>query len=550
MNDEVENGAAPETRAPKDFESLVGSVSLELERDLRLHPRKLELGRLELLTDSIRLPFQDIERRLADLALTLKPQARTQLQDNIKRYLGRLNANPLLPLQFRLKVLDVLEKHLDLFDVEMAAQVLNAHKIGIQLVQREAVRRPEYLSPLIQLIAASLDLAERILFETLRAHRVPHVIALRQAMDLMRLGLLVVQEAGEGEVEDARALKTAIAAHELLRCMNMHARNEDEQVLVRQELRRYAGRVSPALYQRGRVLPEATNVWLVTQLHRPQARPEKYTRLPERAERDMIVLPLDDFLAAINHDIRLARRVARMDAGERKLLMTDQRFREISQGTTVIRQSLQSVSRAEARKRVEGARLLLETDAGKAFGAAATGALGEEWMDVAGGGIEREAWAVVNVSRQGVAIERLNGEWPEGLRCGMLVGLEWLGRRFGSRLGVVRWYSETKPGELRIGIEFAGRGLRPTRGMLLRGAKVGEMRRRLSLLFDPKDSRTVWFPLADVHAGDPLIYLLEGEGVRCHVAEVLDRGVNHCVCRIAFDGDAAGGFSVSAESLR
>ena len=47
-----------------EWRRLMDSVSFELDTDLRLHPQRLELGKAELLTDALRLPFVDIDKQL------------------------------------------------------------------------------------------------------------------------------------------------------------------------------------------------------------------------------------------------------------------------------------------------------------------------------------------------------------------------------------------------------------------------------------------------------------------------------------------------------
>ncbi|MDX8402707.1 MAG: hypothetical protein R8K47_08755, partial [Mariprofundaceae bacterium] len=142
---------------------LLETVSFELDTDLRLHPSRLELGKAELLTDALTLPFQDIEKRLAGYVAGTSTADTDLLRRSMKNYLARLNANPLIPLNFRLKVLNRFEQELELFDGEMTAAVLNAHKIGIELVQKEARSRPELLPVLADMVANAIELAVRLL---------------------------------------------------------------------------------------------------------------------------------------------------------------------------------------------------------------------------------------------------------------------------------------------------------------------------------------------------------------------------------------------------
>jgi len=79
------------------------SIPFELETDLRLRTQRLELGKTELLTDAITLPFVDLEKQLNKHRTNRPSEAMRELRYSVKTYLSRLNANPLLPLQFRLE---------------------------------------------------------------------------------------------------------------------------------------------------------------------------------------------------------------------------------------------------------------------------------------------------------------------------------------------------------------------------------------------------------------------------------------------------------------
>jgi len=108
----------------EDANRLMETVSFELDTDLRLHPQKLELGKAELLTDALTLPFTDIEKRLSQYVSGSSKDEKILLQKSIKSYLAKLNSNPLIPLHYRLKVLGRFERELELFDAEMTAAVL------------------------------------------------------------------------------------------------------------------------------------------------------------------------------------------------------------------------------------------------------------------------------------------------------------------------------------------------------------------------------------------------------------------------------------------
>lgn len=128
---------------------LMDTVSFELERDLRLLPHTLELGKVELLTDSLKLPFNKIEQRLETYSQIPNPREAESIKQEIKAYLKRLNANPLIPLKFRLKVLECIESHLPLFDDSIMSSVLNSHKLAIEMVQGAAREKKAYYPMLL-----------------------------------------------------------------------------------------------------------------------------------------------------------------------------------------------------------------------------------------------------------------------------------------------------------------------------------------------------------------------------------------------------------------
>jgi len=511
----------------------VAGLSFELEKDLRLLPQKMELGSLELLTNSIKLPFDTLQKQLESYGRHPNHRLRDELRRDIKRYLGRLNANPLFPLSFRLNVLDSFEKHTDLFDVELSAQVLNAYKIGIQLVQKHALKHPEYWPILIRIVSKTLELAEILLFDTLKTHHAQHVIALRQSLDLMRLGLLVAQNEGKSATQDIALLHRAVAAHELLRCMDMHAHTDEEQMLIRKELKHFCDRVKPVLFAGDEPMPRDLDLYLITATHEPHHLPYKVMKLPEKADKDMILMPLGPFLEGIKHDIKMAKAAADLPEDERDSVMSKARFHEVMQGAVHIPRALQTISRKHTREIAEGVRVLVDFDIKPAFSSYSDSGmpLGGDMLSPAE---RREAWAVRNVSAGGIMIEGLTHE-PLPLVVGQLVGVRWIDRRLGTDVGFVKWFRDDRPGEHHVGIKFLGSSLKPTRGAVLQSRAV-QLPTSMHFLHNPAFPKEILVPLAGIEAGDKLRFQFEGDELQCHVTLVLRQGSNFSYCCIAMDG--------------
>ncbi|HID36218.1 MAG TPA: hypothetical protein EYP39_02400, partial [Ghiorsea sp.] len=178
-----------------DDENKQRNVQNALEANLRLHPQQIELGQAEMLTDALLSKFDDLEQRLN--TYIAGASGGEKLRKGMQSYLSRLNANPLIPLHFRLKVLKRFEGQLDLFDAEMTAAILNAHKIGIDMVQKEAQSEAGYYPILVDMISHAIELAGRLMRDGLAEYQSAAIITIRQVFDLMRLGMVMLPECPE-----------------------------------------------------------------------------------------------------------------------------------------------------------------------------------------------------------------------------------------------------------------------------------------------------------------------------------------------------------------
>ncbi|MDQ6988321.1 MAG: hypothetical protein Q9M19_00440, partial [Mariprofundaceae bacterium] len=219
-------------------------VKIALEASLRLHPKKVELGQAELLTDALLHPFDDLDRRLNMHISGAK--GGEKLRKGMQAYLSRLNSNPMIPLHFRLKVLKRFEEQLDLFDAEMTAAVLNAHKIGIDMVQKEALEEPAYYRILVDMVSHAIELAGRLMRDTLGSYEPPAVITIRQVFDLMRLGMIVLPELSENAQKEKKRLHLSIVRYELLRNLDFYSKTVLQQAMMLDELNHHIKILSPS----------------------------------------------------------------------------------------------------------------------------------------------------------------------------------------------------------------------------------------------------------------------------------------------------------------
>ncbi|MFC1567927.1 hypothetical protein ACFL3K_01835 [Pseudomonadota bacterium] len=520
----------------EDAKKLMETVSFELDTDLRLHPQKLELGKAELLTDALTLPFMDIEKRLNQFVVSASDSDKLILQKSMKAYLAKLNANPLIPLNFRLKVLSNFERELELFDSEMTAAVLNAHKIGVDLVQKAARSEPSYYRILVDMVSNALELAVKMLRIGFEKHRPPAVLTNRQAFDLMRLGLSILPALPENTVKERERLQKVVSNHEFLRMLDFYGKSEDEQKMTWQELQYHVDTLEPKLIRKGETAPELPDeTYMVTNLIRPNDAAKIASRIPDQSLADMIIIPMDKFVDRMVTAINRVESVLQ-STDKKHELFTEEALHTTIVGGNAILDTLREQQRASDRQNCAGVRLVLEWDAKKAFREAFSSVVLNDYEYAPSrGGINRPAWAAVDISRQGVGLEKVGGD-PFRPGVGAMVGLNWIPHNNQPLIGTIRWIKEPKSGELQMGIKFLQQELKLYKGTLLgqqSGDDINQTRSWPVLIKPGKPYHTAIFPDSKVHKNMAFMLSDEGKGAHFKVVKVMKIGPNFSFCKIA-----------------
>ncbi|MCF7821902.1 MAG: hypothetical protein K9M17_05630 [Mariprofundaceae bacterium] len=520
----------------EDAKKLMETVSFELDTDLRLHPQKLELGRAELLTDALTMPFMDIEQRLNQFVVSASDGEKLALQKSMKAYLAKLNSNPLIPLKFRLKVLSNFERELELFDSEMTAAVLNAHKIGVDLVQKAARDEPGYYRVLVDMVSNALELAVKMLRIGFEKHRTPAVLTIRQAFDLMRLGLSVIPALPEGTASERERLQKAVSNHELLRMLDFYGKSDTEQKMVWRELQHHVGTLEPMLLRKADAAPKlAGETYMVTSLIRPNDCAKIVSTLPDRSLADLIIIPMDKFIDRMVTAINRVESVLKTSNTQTGELFTEEALHTTIIGGNAILKTMREQPRNNERQDSSGVRLVLEWDSRKAFREAYSSVVLNDYEYAPSRGANRAAWAASNISRQGVGLEKI-GEEKFHLSVGAMIGLNWIPHNNQPMLGTIRWIKEPKQGELKMGIKFLQQELKLYKGTLL-GRKSDDdinQSRSWPVLIKPGNPyHTAIFPDSKVHKNMTFMLSDEGKGAYFKVAKVMKTGPNFSFCKIA-----------------
>ena len=512
-------------------------VQSALASDLRLHPQRMDLGQAEMLTDVLLNRFEDLEQRLN--TYFSGSAAGPELRKSMQAYLSRLNSNPLIPLHFRLKVLHRFEERLDLFDAEMTAAVLNAHKIGVDMVQKEALKDPEYYRILVGMVAHAINLAGSLMKDTLGSSHAPAVITVRQVFDLMRLGMVVMPELDEGATEERSRLYLAIARYELLRGLDFFSKTKTEQSMMMDELQHHVEHLTPYYLPKDGLKSSEMKGYslLVTNMSRPNDTGQVVAFSPKPTTSDYMIIPMDDFIDRLVMAIDRAEKVIKNPVLQSNDLQIEQSLQTTVLGGNAILDALRTKSRDTERQEYGNAKLVvgwslqqsilnlqkkLEPD---------DGVLHKQMQDEDNDGVvSPKAWTVVNISRQGLAVERLSAK-PPGRGVNALVGLHWKPHRGEPCFAFIRWIRYPKVGEQQMGLEFYLRDFVPVHATML---SIGDTKehRKWSLLasFEKDGEHVIVFPDNTVFKGMVFSVVEARYGGYYKVVQVQEAGSNYAIC--------------------
>lgn len=512
---------------------LMETVSFELDTDLRLHPQRLNLGKAELLTDAITLPFMDIEKRLAKYIMGVSPEEADILRRSMKDYLGRLNANPLIPLHFRLKVLGRFERELELFDAEMTAAVLNAHKIGVDMVQKAARSQPGYYRIVVDMAANAVELAAKLLRQGLEEYQAAAVIATRQVFDLSRLGLAVLPVLPEDAISERDRLERAVSSHELLRKLDFFGKSKTVQKVIWQELCNHIGILKPCFCHKGDASAELVGTsFLFTNFMRPHAAPEVTSKLPSQFTSDGIVIPMDEFIDRLVTAINRVETVLNNPDLQKQDLHTEEALHATITGGNAILESMHVKKRSHERQDYAGVRVIFEPKLNKAFVESRTALVMNDYEYAPSERASVGAWSVIDISKGGACLERISFDPPEH-GVGAIVGINWLPHKNEPMLAFVRWFKEPKPGEQRIGLQFIREKYRLMKGAIIGGAEDDSIKGRAwPLLIKPgRKELTIIFPDAHIMRGMAFIISDENKSAHFKVQSVVETGPNYTIAK-------------------
>jgi len=532
--------------------SAVTSASLALDKKQQnLIPQAMDPGNAEVLDDSLLQALHDIECRLRGFSLNSPAEESKSLARDMKRLIGKLNAEPDIPLNFRRQVLRRFEKSLDLFDTEMASAVLNAHKIAIMQLLQTAREDKRYRPILLEMISNALEIAIKRLLIKLEQYRTPSIIITRQFFDLARIGLDISAAEGDTTPAETTRLNRMVCNYEMLRKLNFFGKAHSLQKAIWQELQHYIGILKPRLYHSGDTFPNSSdNILMFINLHKPNDPGRIVDHLPETIEYDCIVIPLAPFIQRIREALQKTENVLHHQHLQEKNLHTERSLENTLIGCKAILDALKSEKRAP-RQTQTGIRVQLGLDPSIAILKAFTPTRRNKTGSTSELFNQARAWNVVDLNQHGICLERMHAQAITVLPDS-LVGLQWY---FGDdqlefkfipwkdgmdqenpeapRLGFIRWVRENRSGEQRIGIEFFDAHHKLSKAALAQGQREVDDRPALPVLVKPgKTMHTTTVPGTKVYKDMTFMIVHGHQRAHFKIREITHTGQNYTRCEI------------------
>ncbi len=529
------------------------SASLALDNESQQIPQQLSPGKAELPDDDLIQSFDEIKHRLKYFTPASSAEDVKSLARAMKKIIGKLNADADIPLSFRLKVLHCFEHELDMFDIEMAAAVLNAHKIAIMQVKQAANADNNYFPVLLKMISNAIEITIKRLLAKLEQYKTPSIIITRHFFDLARLGLDASAAMGDASPSETARLNKLLCNYEMLRKLNFFGKTHSLQKMIWQELQHHISVLEPRLYLRGDTPGDIHNNSLMfTNLNKPNDPARVIDKLPEPIDANCIIIPLDVFIKRLNHEFQNVETILCNQLMQTKVLHTETVLENSLIGCRAILDALKTEKRAPRHTRA-GIRVQLVMDTTKAILKAFTPTknVNKKTPDKPESFNQTRAWNVVDFNQYGICLERMHVEPMAGLPDN-LVGLNWyfgddsLELEFTPRkgdmerhtheapgLGFIRWAREGRNGEQRIGIEFFDSDYKLAKALLARGQREIDHQHVLPILVRPgKSLHTVIFPASRVYKNMTFMILQGDQRAHFKVREITVTGQNYSQCEI------------------
>ncbi|HXH64983.1 MAG TPA: hypothetical protein VNH42_05680 [Mariprofundaceae bacterium] len=340
---ELAGEAEEEPQGPTPVSGQAAEAAAQMAPKLELEGGEglLALGNTTALSGNavvgyLRVQFVDVYRQLEKITEASSLEERTQISTKIRAWINALNTSGLIPLDFRVRTLRMLEQYLDVLTGEMRGVILRAYKVGVQqtydqmrhATEKEKEIDADTVDDFAEICCVALELLVGYMLDEARHYRAPSPLEVRQGLEIIWMGLSVIQGWPVDRRNRSRIMRAAIQ-FELLRKVDFHS-------LPKRDIERLPGLLNQLVetddidIRAVRVVQSykavKNNSYLVSLLMKAHQRPEIYkTTLP--ASHDAVITDFSAVLRVAHERIEDIR--AKLAAGGEAGLVLETEYERI-----------------------------------------------------------------------------------------------------------------------------------------------------------------------------------------------------------------------------
>ncbi|MDX8389525.1 MAG: hypothetical protein R8M38_03450 [Mariprofundaceae bacterium] len=501
-----------------------------------------EIGHLSALTDAVLLLFDNIESRLTRYLKSHDSVERSDLHLEMKQFLTRISANPLIPIHFRLKVLRTFSKEVDVLDAPMTSAILGAYKISILLLLDVTKGDERFLLALAKVSGEAITLAKRVTQLKLIVYDEPGNEITSQVFALLRLGMSALSELGDSKLALIHRANIEHGAiwFELVRMADFFSLTPEGQEIIYKSLEPYIGNVQISYCPRNQRMPALPDsLYLVTHVSNPEQRPRLTNRLEPIASVDRIILNMTQLVPKIKNQYKEICEHMECTQKQRQDLRIEREVATTHAVTLHLIRSLSIVPRNAAREGADKKQwlsLVANLNAAFQMPNKSSFRIMPVGMDEEREDEEVSNWHAVNTSNNGMSIETDESMYMP--KVGSLVRIVWNKEDAKQALwGRICWRRHfSKSTHSQIGLNFLPRNLslvaaRPLDDSI--DVDRGITSYLLAARLKAQGEILAWSGYMFLQIGSKLVIeVAMGKHKLCIVRQIRHRGENFLICQI------------------
>lgn len=493
-----------------------------------------EIGKLEALTDVIKMMFQDIESRIEKYLVSMDEAEKDQLHKEMKRFLSRINANNMIPLQFRLKVLHSFGKEASFLDGSLTSSILDSYKVAILLLLEAAEDKQNYLLALSKMCGQAIQLAMRVSRLQLAEYHEPRVQVTKQVHAFARIGLGALDKVDRGPKRsmNEESIRYGLIWYELMRASDFFRLGKGGQELVYDSIEPYISQVSVEYCPKNQsAMMPSDHIFLVSYVDEKPKKPEWTDHLRVLHPSDRVILDITELLPMLKKQLSDVVEHMKNIEKQKSQLRTEIEIHNTHKVTMhllscmhVLPRKNNRHERAEALTLLSNFKMALKKPNKPSFRVLPMMGDSDEDDDLA------SQWTSTDVSKDGVGIE--TDEMIHMPEVSSLVRIVWNNNAIKWPFwGILIWrrHSATRVGHTNAGIQFL-HGV-PNIGAMQSAGKGAKWQVLYSKLHKA-GQLMVWSPETNITQGMGVLMEINEQMFECKIVKILQRGSNYVSCHV------------------